>query len=152
MQTLTPLPLSSHAQPVDTFPQAIELEKELKQSIKGEVRFDRGSRAMYSTDGSNYRQIPIGLVVPRDDDDVVAAMAACRKYGAPVLARGAGTSLAGQCCNVAVVLDFTKYMNRILELDPAATLRPRAARGSARHAPQPGRSSQADLCSRPLHP
>ena len=118
MQTLTPLPLSSHAKPVDTFPQADELEKELKQNIKGEVRFDRGSRAMYSTDGSNYRQIPIGLVVPRDADDVVAAMAACRKYGAPVLARGAGTSLAGQCCNVAVVLDFTKYMNRILELDP----------------------------------
>jgi FAD/FMN-containing dehydrogenase/Fe-S oxidoreductase len=118
MQSLTPLPLSSHAKPVDTFPQAAELEKELKQNIKGEVRFDRGSRAMYSTDGSNYRQIPIGLVVPRDADDVVAAMAACRKYGAPVLARGAGTSLAGQCCNVAVVLDFTKYMNRILELDP----------------------------------
>jgi FAD/FMN-containing dehydrogenase/Fe-S oxidoreductase len=118
MQTLTPLPLSSHAKPVDTFPQAVELEKELKQNIKGEVRFDRGSRAMYSTDGSNYRQIPIGLVVPRDDGDVVAAMAACRKYGAPVLARGAGTSLAGQCCNVAVVLDFTKYMNQILELDP----------------------------------
>ncbi len=118
MQSLTPLPLSSHAKPVDTFPQAAELEKELKQNIKGEVRFDRGSRAMYSTDGSNYRQVPIGLVVPRDADDVVAAMAACRKYGAPVLARGAGTSLAGQCCNVAVVLDFTKYMNRILELDP----------------------------------
>jgi FAD/FMN-containing dehydrogenase/Fe-S oxidoreductase len=118
MQTLTPLPLSSHAKPVDTFPQASDLEKELKQNMKGEVRFDRGSRAMYSTDGSNYRQIPIGLVVPRDADDVVAAMAACRKYGAPVLARGAGTSLAGQCCNVAVVLDFTKYMNRILELDP----------------------------------
>jgi hypothetical protein len=118
MQSLTPLPLSSHAKPVDTFPQAAELEKELKQNIKGEVRFDRGSRAMYSTDGSNYRQIPIGLVVPRDADDVVAAVAACRKYGAPVLARGAGTSLAGQCCNVAVVLDFTKYMNRILELDP----------------------------------
>jgi FAD/FMN-containing dehydrogenase/Fe-S oxidoreductase len=118
MQTLPPLPLSSHAKPVDTFPQAAELEKELKQNIKGEVRFDRGSRAMYSTDGSNYRQVPIGLVVPRDADDVVAAMVACRKFGAPVLARGAGTSLAGQCCNVAVVLDFTKYMNRILELDP----------------------------------
>jgi FAD/FMN-containing dehydrogenase/Fe-S oxidoreductase len=118
MQPLTPLPLSSHAKPVDTFPQAAELEKELKQNIKGEIRFDRGSRALYSTDGSNYRQIPIGLVVPRDADDVVAAMAVCRKYGAPVLARGAGTSLAGQCCNVAVVLDFTKYMNRILELDP----------------------------------
>ena len=72
---------------------------------------------MYSTDGSNYRQIPIGLVVPRDADDAAAAMAVCRKYGAPVLARGAGTSLAGQCCNVAVVFDFTKYMNRILELD-----------------------------------
>jgi FAD/FMN-containing dehydrogenase len=118
MQTLTPLPLSSHAKPVDTFLQAAELENELKRELKGEVRFDRGSRAMYSTDGSNYRQIPIGLVVPRDADDVVAAMAACRKYGAPVLARGAGTSLAGQCCNVAVVFDFTKYMNRILELDP----------------------------------
>src|SRR5208282_2291858 len=118
MQSLKPLPLSSHAKPVDTFPQAAELEKELKQNIRGEVRFDRGSRAMYSTDGSNYRQIPIGLVVPRDAGDVVAAMSACRKFDAPVLARGAGTSLAGQCCNVAVVLDFTKYMNRILELDP----------------------------------
>ena len=118
MDTLTPLPLSSHAKPIDAFPQAAELETELKQNIKGEVRFDRGSRAMYSTDGSNYRQIPIGLVVPRDGGDVVAAMAACRKYGAPVLARGAGTSLAGQCCNVAVVFDFTKYMNRILELNP----------------------------------
>jgi FAD/FMN-containing dehydrogenase/Fe-S oxidoreductase len=118
MDTLTPLPLSSHAKPVDVFAQAADLEAELKQNIKGEVRFDRGSRAMYSTDGSNYRQIPIGLVVPRDADDVVAAMAACRKYRAPVLARGAGTSLAGQCCNVAVVFDFTKYMNRILELNP----------------------------------
>ena len=118
MDTLAPLPLSSHAKPVDTFPQAAALGKDLKQNIKGEVRFDRGSRAMYSTDGSNYRQIPIGLVVPRDAEDVAAAMAVCRKYGAPVLARGAGTSLAGQCCNVAVVFDFTKYMNRILELDP----------------------------------
>jgi FAD/FMN-containing dehydrogenase/Fe-S oxidoreductase len=118
MPTLTPLPLSSHAKPVDVFPQAAELEKELKQVTRGEVRFDRGSRAMYSTDGSNYRQIPIGLVVPRDAEDVIAAMAVCRKYGAPVLPRGAGTSLAGQCCNVAVVFDFTKYMNRILELNP----------------------------------
>src|SRR5947208_13312796 len=113
----SPLPLSSHAKPVDVFPPAAELERELKQTIKGEVRFDRGSRALYATDGSNYRQIPIGLVVPRDDADVIAAVGACRKYGAPVLARGAGTSLAGQCCNVAVVLDFTKYMNQILELN-----------------------------------
>jgi len=120
VHTLTPLPLSSHAKPVDSFSQALELEEELKRTLNGEVRFDRGSRALYATDGSNYRQIPIGLVVPRNDADVVAAVAACRKYGAPVLARGAGTSLAGQCCNVAVVLDFTKYMNRILELDSDA--------------------------------
>ena len=119
MDTIAPLPLSSHAKPVDTFAQAVELERELTRVVRGEVRFDRGSRAMYATDGSNYRQIPIGLVVPRDADDVAAAVAACRKHNAPVLARGAGTSLAGQCCNVAVVLDFTKYMNRILEIDPA---------------------------------
>jgi len=103
---------------VDSFPAARELENELRRSVRGEVRFDHGSRALYATDGSNYREIPIGLVIPRDDEDAIAAIAACRKYDAPVLARGAGTSLAGQCCNVAVVLDFTKYMNRILEIDP----------------------------------
>jgi len=113
-----PLPLSSHAKPVDTFPLALELEKELKRGVRGEVRFDRGSRALYATDASNYRQVPIGLVVPQDENDVIATVASCRKFGAPILARGAGTSLAGQCCNVAVVLDFTKYMNRILEIDP----------------------------------
>src|SRR5712664_2736484 len=116
-QTLAPLPLSSHGKPVDSFSEAAELENELKRVVKGEVRFDRGSRALYASDGSNYRQIPIGLVVPRDEADVIATVAACRKYGAPVLPRGAGTSLAGQCCNVAVVLDFTKYMNQILELN-----------------------------------
>ena len=102
---------------MDTFAAAAELESELKRRVKGEVRFDGGSRALYATDGSNYRQIPIGLVLPRDEEDVVAAVAVCRKFGAPVLPRGAGTSLAGQCCNVAVVLDFTKYMNQILEFD-----------------------------------
>src|SRR2546427_7740698 len=114
----SPLPLSSHAKPVDVFPPVAGLEKELKRTVRGEVRFDRGSRALYAADASNYRQIPIGLVVPRDDADVIATVAACRKFGAPVLPRGAGTSLAGQCCNVAVVLDFTKYMNQILELNP----------------------------------
>jgi FAD/FMN-containing dehydrogenase/Fe-S oxidoreductase len=117
VQPLSPLPLSSHAKPIDVFGQAAALETELKRTLKGEVRFDRGSRALYATDGSNYRQIPIGLVVPRDDADVIATVTACRKYGAPVLARGAGTSLAGQCCNVAVILDFTKYMNKILEIN-----------------------------------
>jgi FAD/FMN-containing dehydrogenase/Fe-S oxidoreductase len=113
-----PLPLSSHAKPIDAFPEAAELAQTLTREIRGEVRFDRGSRALYATDGSNYRQIPIGLVLPRDADDVIAAVRICRRFGAPVLPRGAGTSLAGQCCNVAVVFDFTKYMNRILELDP----------------------------------
>ena len=118
MPQLEALPLSSHAKPVDIFAQAAELEQELKRAVRGEVRFDRGSRALYATDGSNYRQIPIGLVIPCDVDDVVAAVGACRKFGAPILPRGAGTSLAGQCCNVAVVLDFTKHMNQIIELDP----------------------------------
>jgi FAD/FMN-containing dehydrogenase/Fe-S oxidoreductase len=118
MQATIPIPPSSHAKPVDSFRHAAELEKALKREVRGEVRFDRGSRAMYATDGSNYRQIPIGLVIPRDAEDVIAAVAVCRKFGAPVLPRGAGTSLAGQCCNVAVVLDFTKYMNRVIELDP----------------------------------
>src|SRR5271167_1749967 len=111
------LPLSSHGKPVDSFAQAFELERALRESVRGEVRFDRGSRALYATDASNYRQVPIGLIVPRDTNDVVAAVAACRRFGAPVLSRGAGTSLAGQCCNVAVVLDFSKYMNQILEID-----------------------------------
>ncbi|HWZ45947.1 MAG TPA: FAD-linked oxidase C-terminal domain-containing protein [Candidatus Saccharimonadales bacterium] len=114
----TPLPPSSHAKPVDSFAQAAELEAALRRSVRGEVRFDRGSRALYATDGSNYRQIPIGLVVPRDVEDVIAAVAACRKFDAPLLPRGAGTSLAGQCCNVAVVLDSTKYMNHVLEVNP----------------------------------
>jgi FAD/FMN-containing dehydrogenase/Fe-S oxidoreductase len=73
---------------------------------------------LYATDGSNYRQVPIGVVVPRDTEDVLAAVALCREHRAPLLARGGGTSLAGQCCNVAVVLDFSKYMARILEIDP----------------------------------
>src|SRR5438874_2741215 len=118
MTAHSPLPPSSHAKPIDAFAQASELEIELKREIRGEVRFDRGSRALYATDASNYRQIPIGLVVPRDVDDVIAAVGVCRKYGAPILARGGGTSLAGQCCNVAVVFDFSKYLNRILEIDP----------------------------------
>jgi FAD/FMN-containing dehydrogenase/Fe-S oxidoreductase len=115
---LIPLPRSSHGKPIDVFPQSADLERALKRQVRGEVRFDHGSRALYATDGSNYRQVPIGLLVPRDAQDVIAAVGVCRQYRAPVLSRGAGTSLAGQCCNVAVVLDFSKYMNRILEIDP----------------------------------
>ncbi len=97
---------------------ATDLERDLKRAIEGEVRFDGGARALYSTDASNYRQAPIGVVLPRGADDIIAAVALCRKYGAPVLPRGGGTSLAGQCCNVAVVIDCSKYMRGILDIDP----------------------------------
>jgi FAD/FMN-containing dehydrogenase/Fe-S oxidoreductase len=109
---------SSHAHAREKFAASDELERKLKQTVRGEVRFDAGSRALYATDSSNYRQVPIGLVIPLDEGDVDATLAACREVGAPILPRGAGTSLAGQCCNVAVVLDFSKYLNRILSLDP----------------------------------
>jgi FAD/FMN-containing dehydrogenase/Fe-S oxidoreductase len=97
----------------------LALADALRAQIRGDVRFDRGSRALYATDGSNYRQVPIGVVLPCDTDDVLAAVALCCEFGAPLLCRGGGTSLAGQCCNVAVVLDFSKYMAGILEIDPA---------------------------------
>src|SRR5919199_1347161 len=96
------------------------LERDLKSAISGEVRFDAGSRALYATDASNYRQVPIGVVLPRTKEDVIRTVEICRRHNAPVLARGGGTSLCGQCCNVAVVLDFSKYMNRVLEIDPRA--------------------------------
>ena len=157
MDQRLPLSLSSHGKPADSFAAAAELEAELNRTIEGEVRFDRGSRALYATDGSNYRQIPIGLVVPRDEEDVVAAVAACRKFGAPVLPRGAGTSLAGQCCNVAVVLDFTKNMNKILELDASNrfarvqpgvvldTLRSRAEAHQLTFAPDPSSHNRCTI-------
>jgi FAD/FMN-containing dehydrogenase/Fe-S oxidoreductase len=93
------------------------LEAELRRQLDGEVRFDGGSRALYATDGSNYRQVPIGVVIPRNKTDVMATIDVCRRFGAPVLSRGGGTSLAGQCCNVAVVMDMSKYLHGILALD-----------------------------------
>jgi FAD/FMN-containing dehydrogenase/Fe-S oxidoreductase len=94
------------------------LEAALRRHLRGEIRFDSGSRALYSTDGSNYRQVPIGVVVPRDQEDVLATVALCRDFAAPLLARGAGTALAGQCCNAAVIIDFSKYLTNIFEIDP----------------------------------
>src|SRR5437763_4125373 len=94
------------------------LEAALRRDVRGEVRFDDGSRALYATDGSNYRQAPIGVVIPRDKEDVEITVEAARRYGAPILGRGCGTSLAGQCCNVAVVMDFSKYMHHVLHIDP----------------------------------
>jgi len=99
-----------------------ELEARLKATLRGDVRFDLGSRALYAADSSNYRQLPVGVILPRDAADVEAALAACRATGAAVLPRGAGTSLAGQCANVAVVFDFSRYMNALGGIDPAAKL------------------------------
>ena len=94
-----------------------ELEKELRKSVSGEVRFDDGSRALYSTDASNYRQIPIGVVLPKTEEDIVNTINICKKYNAPLVNRGGGTSLAGQGCNVAVMMDMSKYYNQILNID-----------------------------------
>ena len=104
-----------------------ELESALKKNLRGAgrfdlVRFDLGSRALYTADASNYRQLPIGVVYPRDAADVEAALAACRSAGAAVLPRGAGTSSAGQSVNVAVVFDYSRHMNALLSIDPNAKL------------------------------
>src|SRR5262249_26202764 len=98
------------------------LAADLGRRIHGEVRFDDGSRALYATDASNYRQVPIGVVVPRSVEDVVEPVATCRHHGAPFLSRGGGTSLAGQCTNVAVVVDWSKYLHHVLEIDPGRRL------------------------------
>lgn len=94
------------------------LEADLRAVVTGEVRFDDGDRALWATDASNYRQIPLGVVLPRDVEDAVRVVEIARRHRAPVLPRGGGTSLAGQCCNTAVILDFSKYVDRILGLEP----------------------------------
>ncbi|MBC7780447.1 MAG: FAD-binding oxidoreductase [Proteobacteria bacterium] len=113
----TPLGPSSRQRPqIDV----VALAASLGQSIAGEVRFDVASLAVYAHDASNYRQVPIGVVVPKSVDDIVAAVAVCREFGAPILARGGGTAQNGQTVNVAVVIDCSKYLNQVLEIDPAA--------------------------------
>ena len=89
----------------------------LERSIDGEVRFDQGARALYATDGSNYRQAPIGVVIPRHVEDVETTVRLAREYDVPLLSRGGGTSLGGQCCNVALVMDFSKYMHHVVRID-----------------------------------
>jgi FAD/FMN-containing dehydrogenase/Fe-S oxidoreductase len=92
-------------------------ESELRRRIEGDVRFDAGSLAAYSTDASNYRRIPVGVICPRHVDDVMRAVALARENGVPLLARGGGTSLAGQTCNAALILDFSRYMTAIRSVD-----------------------------------
>jgi FAD/FMN-containing dehydrogenase/Fe-S oxidoreductase len=97
------------------------LESRLRAVVSGEVRFDDGSRALYSSDASNYRQVPIGVVVPKTADDVVHAVRVCRELNAPLLGRGGGTSQNGQCVNVAVVVDTSKYLRNIINIDVNAS-------------------------------
>src|SRR5687768_4133820 len=94
-----------------------DLRDALQQRIAGEVRFDQVSRFLYSTDASIYEIEPIGVVIPRTHEDVFATMELAREFHVPVLPRGAGTSLAGQTVGHAVVMDMSKYLNRVLEVN-----------------------------------
>ncbi|MBT2505374.1 FAD-binding oxidoreductase [Streptomyces sp. ISL-98] len=96
------------------------LARELNQAVRGEVAFDAAARALMTMDASNYRRVPLGVVAPRDADDVAAALAVCRAHGVPVVPRGGGTSIAGQATGTGVVLDFTRHMRTIVDLDPAS--------------------------------
>jgi len=101
-------------------PRSARLERALRERVQGEVRFDAHSRLLYSTDASLYQFLPVGVVVPKDAGDVEAAVRLAAEHGVPVLPRGGGTALAGQTVGAALVLDFTKYMNRVLSVDPDA--------------------------------
>ena len=93
------------------------LEAELRRRVQGEVRFDAYSKAMYSTDASIYRMEPVGVVIPRNADDAAAVVEICHRSGMAVLPRGGGTGLAGQTVNHAVVMDFSKYMRGVVEVN-----------------------------------
>jgi FAD/FMN-containing dehydrogenase/Fe-S oxidoreductase len=95
------------------------LRAALTQAIAGEVRFDGLDRALYSTDASVYQIVPVGVVLPRTRDDVIATMKNCARFGVSITARGGGTSQAGQSIGAGVILDFSKYCNRILEVNAA---------------------------------
>src|SRR5262249_60372182 len=94
-----------------------DLERELRRRVEGDVRFDTYSRLLYSTDASMYQMEPIGVVIPRHAADVQAAIEVANHLGAPLLPRGGGTSLTGQTVNHAVVLDFSRYMHQVLEVN-----------------------------------
>ena len=133
------------------------LERDLRAATGAEVRFDGGARAAYSQDASNYRQVPLGVVLPRSIADIVAALAACREHGASVLARGGGTAQCGQGVNVGVVIDCSKYLHRVLAVDARArtarvepgavcdTLRDAAEREGLTFAPDPATHSRCTL-------
>ncbi|TQK45329.1 FAD/FMN-containing dehydrogenase [Streptomyces sp. SLBN-118] len=97
-----------------------ELARALTRAVRGEVDFGAAARALMTMDASNYRRVPVGVVAPRDADDVAAALEVCRTHGVPVVPRGAGTSIAGQATGIGVVLDFTRHMNAVVEVDAEA--------------------------------
>lgn len=97
-----------------------EVEQSLRAVVRGEVEWGAGARALMTMDASNYRRVPRGVVAPADAEDVAAALGVCREYGLPVTARGGGTSIAGQATGTGVVMDFTRHMNRLLDIDTAA--------------------------------
>ncbi len=113
-------PSVSAARRAEPYVRLRDLERDLAERVDGEVRFDPGTRGAYSTDGSNYRQVPLGVVVPRTVDAAVEAIAVCRAHRAPITSRGGGTSLAGQTCNTAVVIDWSKYCHRLVSVDAEA--------------------------------
>ncbi len=93
------------------------LERRLKSEVAGEVKFDRFTRGRYATDASHYQMMPQGVVTPRSMDDAARAIAIAREEGVSVLARGGGTSQCGQTVNDSLVIDCSKYLNKIIELD-----------------------------------
>ncbi|MGH7378720.1 MAG: FAD-binding oxidoreductase, partial [Candidatus Methylomirabilales bacterium] len=93
------------------------LIRELQEHVAGEVRFDEMTKVLYSTDASIYEIEPLGVVIPRHKDDVVATIQIAGRHGLPVLPRGAGTSLAGQACGRAIHVDMSKYLNGIREVN-----------------------------------
>ncbi|HZV03823.1 MAG TPA: FAD-linked oxidase C-terminal domain-containing protein [Gemmataceae bacterium] len=95
----------------------LQLQTALAENVKGEVRFDRLSRAIYSTDASVYQIVPLGVVFPKSAADIVAAVQACARFGVPLTARGGGTSQAGQCIGPGVILDCSRHLNRVLEIN-----------------------------------
>ncbi|MGF6261844.1 FAD/FMN-containing dehydrogenase/Fe-S oxidoreductase [Paraburkholderia youngii] len=134
-----------------------QVESDLRATVRGEVRFDSGSKSLYASDASNYRQVPLGVVVPSDVDDLVKALEVCRRNDVPFLTRGGGTSQNGQCVNVAVVADASKYVNCVVSVDPVAktaivqpgvicdTLRDAAEEHGLTFAPDPATHSRCTL-------
>jgi FAD/FMN-containing dehydrogenase/Fe-S oxidoreductase len=100
----------------------LSLRSKLEAQTSAEVRFDAATRAIYASEASNYRQLPIGIVIPRSIADIEATVRLCREVGIPILPRGAGTSMCGQAVNAAVVIDASKYLHAIHEINPEKRL------------------------------